>query len=103
MPANAQGCLLEPKKRNPTGTKISRVLAILASGRSLNRFEAEKTAHDHALNSTIAEIQNRLHIPVARQFEIVSRFRGKPARVRRYWLEGQAIERATRYLEPQAP
>lgn len=84
------------KKGTPPATKISRILSILASGRSLNRYEAEKAARDHTLNSTIAEIQNRLEIPVVRNFEIVPGFRGQ---VRRYWLEGEAIERARRYLE----
>ena len=86
------------KKRNPSGSKISRVLAILTSGKSLNRFEAEKVARDCVLNSTVSEIENRLGIPVDRQWEVVV-FRGKSVRVRRYHLEDVAIECALRYLE----
>jgi hypothetical protein len=97
-PAHKDAWWNRQKKGNPPGTKISRILTILASGRSLNRFEAQKVAHDHALNSTISEIHNRLGIRVSRKYEIFQ-LRSNPVRVKRYWLEGQAIKRAISYLE----
>jgi len=64
-------------------TKIERVLRHLASGRSLNRFEAERELHDHCLHSTVSEIQGR-GIPVFRHMEKVRGYQGCPARVARY-------------------
>lgn len=44
------------KPQQPKNTKKSTILAILRSGKSLNRFEAEKFG-DHCLHSTIADLR----------------------------------------------
>jgi len=64
-------------------TKIERVLRHLASGQSLNRFDAERELHDHCLHSTVSEIQAR-GIPVFREMEKVRGYQGCPTRVARY-------------------
>src|SRR5713226_95358 len=50
-------------------TKLKRILAELARGRSLNRFQAEPLG-DHCLHSTVAKIQ-KYDIQVARRDEVV--------------------------------
>lgn len=70
-------------------TKIGRILAELRSGRSLNRFEAERIG-DHALNSTIAVLRAEgINIADAWE-EVPTRFMGKTARVKRYRYAGGA-------------
>jgi len=64
-------------------TKFSRVLAYLVTGRSLNRFEAERRLHDHCLHSTVARIQG-YGVRVDRHTEVVPGFGGNPTRVARY-------------------
>ncbi len=59
-------------------SKFNRVLAALASGRTLNRLGAEHDLGDHVLPSTISEIQRRLGIRVSRRLE---------NRLARYWLD----------------
>ncbi len=71
----------------PKHTKISRVLHLLCCGHSLNRFEAEHQAHDHALNSTISELANDHGISVVRTWEVVPGFAGKPTRCVRYRID----------------
>jgi hypothetical protein len=73
-------------------TKLKRILAELASGRSLNRFEAERIG-DHCLHSTIAKIETH-GIQVARREETVPGFGGHQARVCRYKLDDENRERA---------
>jgi len=68
-------------------TKLGRILAILRSGRTLNRFEAEALG-DHCLNSTVAVLRadgNLIHDHWER---VPTRF-GKKARVKRYGYAGQ--------------
>lgn len=72
--------------------KILRVLAHLARGRRLHRFEAERVVHDHSLPSTIAEIQKRYGIRIDRQIVEVPGYAGAPARVAEYWI-ADLIER----------
>ena len=67
-------------------TKIGRVLATLRSGRSLNRFEAERIG-EHALNSTIAVLRAEGYAIIDRWEEVPTRF-GKRARVKRYSYAG---------------
>lgn len=67
-------------------TKIGRVLATLRSGRSLNRFEAERIG-EHALNSTVAVLRSEGHNIIDRWEEVPTRF-GKTARVKRYIYAG---------------
>lgn len=78
------------------GSKIASVIATLTE-RSLNRFEAERVCHDHALNSTVAEIQ-RYGIRVDRVFETVPGFNGKPTRCARYHISADQREHAWRLL-----
>lgn len=67
-------------------TKIGRVLATLRSGRSLNRFEAERIG-EHALNSTISVLRAEGFTIIDRWEEVPTRF-GKRARVKRYSYAG---------------
>lgn len=73
-------------------TKLKRILAELANGRSLNRFEAERLG-DHCLNSTIVKIESH-GIKVARREETVPGFGGHMARVCRYKLDDENRGRA---------
>lgn len=79
------------------GTKLAAVLAHLADGKTLNRFEAERTVHDHVLPTTISEIEKR-GIRVDRKEETVRGFRGHPTRVARYWLADDQQAAAKRLL-----
>lgn len=74
-------------------TKLFAVLAALARGQRLNRFEAWRDLHDSVLNSTIAEIESR-GVMVARREETVAGFRGAKVRCSRYWLEPEEREKA---------
>lgn len=66
-------------------TKIATILALLTSGRTLNRFEAEGH-HDHCLHSTVAALQD-WGLRVDRQWERVPCLHGRAqVRVKRYWL-----------------
>lgn len=67
-------------------TKLARVLSALASGRSLNRWEAAREYHDWCLHSTVSAIERRYGISVSRKEETVSGYRGHPTRCCRYWL-----------------
>ncbi len=70
-------------------SKLHRVLAALASGRSLNRYEALHGLGDCVLNTTVSEIQRRLGIRVSRRRE---------NRLARYWLEPADREKAGELL-----
>lgn len=68
-------------------TKLARILAILRSGRSLNRFEAEAYG-DHCLNSSVSALRadgNLIHD----QWERVPTRFGRKARVKRYSYVGR--------------
>lgn len=82
--------------------KWRRVLFAFASGRSWNRFEAERELHDHCLHTTVSTIQHK-GIPVSRKDEIVPGFQGIPTHVSRYWLEKEALQRARELLGIVAP
>lgn len=69
-------------------TKILRILETLRSGRSLNRFEAERIG-DHCLHTTIATLRAEGVLIVDEWEEVPTRF-GKPARVKRYRYAGRA-------------
>lgn len=72
--------------------KLERVVDYLATGQSLNRFEAEKVVNDHCLHSTMSAIKNKHDIEYQTASETVPGWGGSPTRVSRYWLdeEGQA-------------
>lgn len=73
-----------PSKTLPTQhTKEASILAILMSGRSLNRFEAEP-AGDHCLNTTIANLRGKGYLFRDEWERVPTRF-GKTARVKRYF------------------
>lgn len=74
-------------------TKIFSVLAELARGARMTRFDAERVCHDHVLNSTIPEIEKR-GILVSRKEIIVPGHRGKPTRCSLYWLAAPEIAKA---------
>lgn len=78
-------------------TKIDRVLAALAAGKSFNRFEAERLLHDHCLHSTVAAIQER-GIEVSRKRETVPGYGGAPTPVCRYWLDETNQAKARRMV-----
>ena len=79
--------------------KIHRVLAALVTGRSFNRFEAQRELHDHCLHSTIAEIQTRFGIQVHRVTERVPCLDGNAtADVKRYRLLPIEIAKARELL-----
>lgn len=78
-------------------TKWKRVLAALAQGRTLNRFEAERELSDHCLHSTVSTIQ-RKGVLVERRDETVPGYQSIPTRVCRYWLESGEREKAARLL-----
>jgi hypothetical protein len=77
--------IADVKKSSRLLKKWRRVLLALAQGRSLNRFEAERSLSDHCLHSTVSEIQGR-GIRVDRVMETVPGYCGMPTRVARYWL-----------------
>lgn len=82
--------------------KWRRVLSAFASGRSWNRFEAERELHDHCLHTTVSTIQQK-GIPVSRKDEIVPGYQGIPTHVSRYWLDKEALQRARELLGIAAP
>jgi hypothetical protein len=70
----------------PKKTKLAKILNLLVSGRSLNRFDAEYH-HDHCLNTTISTLQNGHGIQIDRERESVPCLSGTAtASVSRYWL-----------------
>jgi hypothetical protein len=81
-------------------SKIRRILRVLASGKSLNRFQAIGY-HDSVLNSTISKIESK-GINVSRREETVRGFEGEPVHCCRYWLEPDQRERALELLNGQA-
>ncbi len=78
-------------------SKIDRVTAALASGKSLNRFEAARQINDHCLHSTVSAMEKR-GIGVARKWEVVPGYQGEPTRVMRYWLDEENQDKARRMV-----
>ena len=75
-------------------TKLERVLAYLATGRSLHRFEAEREVNDHCLPSTMSAIKHELGIPYRKLTAIVPGWHGHPTRVARYWFDEESQRKA---------
>lgn len=86
QPQQLNGAHHTPGRSIRKGSKIAAVLAELARGTRLTRFDAERRLHDHVLPSTVAEIQQRLSIQVTRETVTVPGHGGKPTRCARYWL-----------------
>lgn len=80
---------------SPRG-KIARILAELARGASLHRFQAERLG-DHVLHSTVCKIQ-RYGILVEREWVTVPGYAGHPTRVCRYWLSAEYQDHAARLI-----
>lgn len=74
-------------------SKICRVLAYLITGKSLNRFEAERIG-EHCLHSTISRLSNEHLLSFIRLPESVPNNWGKPCRVIRYSLSAKERKRA---------
>jgi len=70
------------KTQSAQHTKESMILAILLTGRSLNRFEAERHG-DHCLHSTIATLRSKGYV-FHDEWERVPTHYGKEAHVKRY-------------------
>jgi hypothetical protein len=66
--------------------KWERVLAALVSGKSYNRFEAERWLNDHCLHTTVSTIQG-MGVTIRREFEVVPGYMGAETHVCRYWLD----------------
>lgn len=77
--------------------KWRRVLSALVSGRSFNRFEAERELHDHCLHTTVSVLQGK-GLTILRRGEVVAGFQGAPTHVCRYWLAPESRERAAELL-----
>jgi hypothetical protein len=94
---------MEEKRFNDSNVprKWKRVLRALLTGRSYNRFEAERELADHCLHSTVAELQQR-GLLILRQEEMVPGYQGIPTRVMRYWLAKESRERALGLLQGRA-
>ncbi|TDQ37566.1 hypothetical protein [Thiopseudomonas denitrificans] len=90
---HANGTTGQPVKDN----KITRVLALLVAGRSINRLEV--LAHgDTVLNSTISTLRNSHGLTIADEWETHTGPNGS-APVKRYWIpEGEAMEQAHKLL-----
>ena len=77
--------------------KIGRILAVLRSGISLNRFEAERIG-DHCLPSTVSELGRCHGLIIDRHFEHVPNRWGDPCLVKRYNLPSSEYEKADKVL-----
>lgn len=78
-------------------TKISRILAILTSGRSLNRIEALPHG-DTVLNTTISTLRNHHNLTILDTWETHTGPNGS-APVKRYWIpKGEPAEKAQKLL-----
>lgn len=77
----------KPTKPAEPASKIHGILMVLLSGKSLNRFEAERH-FEHCLHSTISSLANNYGIKIDRHYETVKCVRGsKTTQVKRYSLD----------------
>ena len=77
--------------------KWRRILAELAAGRKLTRFDAEHLG-DHTLPQTIHRIEAAVGIKIEREFVTVPGWAGCPAHVARYSLSPVNREKALAFL-----
>lgn len=100
-PASMQPGLCNTNQQGNSTTKPpkkwQRVLAAFLTGRSFNRFEAERQLHDHALHSTVAMLQFR-GLVIDRTMESVPGYQGLPTRIMRYWLSPASVDAAKALL-----
>lgn len=105
-PASAEGAVGEMRQQEQLSainhtparpirqdSKLFSVLAELARGARLTRFDAERVCHDHTLPSTVSEIQRR-GILISREGVTVPGHRGHPTRCARYWLTDEEKQKA---------
>lgn len=76
--------LSEPKESK----KIAVILQVLASGKTLNRFDAERLG-DHVLNTTISSLR-KANIQIVDKWETVPGKTGKPCHCKRYAIKQTA-------------
>jgi hypothetical protein len=74
-------------------TKADTVFKALMAGRSFNRFEAERSLHDHCLHSTVAQLQKAKDVAIDRKYEKVRGYQGMPTSVCRYWITKEERKR----------
>lgn len=77
--------------------KWQHVLSAFLTGRSFNRFEAERELHDHALHSTVSTLQS-MGTVIDRTMEAVPGYMGTTAHVMRYHLNPNSVEAAKALL-----
>jgi len=93
---------LQPNNNTRAPLKWKRVLAALISGKSFNRFEAERELHDHCLHSTVSGLQ-RNGLVINRRYETVPGYMGCSTEVCRYWLASESLENARELLAGTRP
>lgn len=96
-PQSQQSSSSQGQATTEAPSKIARILAHLAAGGTLNRFEAEPLG-DHCLNSTIAILANLHNLNFKRAPEKIPNRWGKPCRVVRYSLPEVEHSRALSIL-----
>ncbi len=78
------------------------MLTALASGRTYNRFEAERELHDHCLHTTVANLQAK-GVTIHRRIERVPGYMGIPTECCRYWLAPESLQKASELLNGRKP
>ena len=73
--------------------KWARVLSGFLSGRSFNRFQAERELADHCLHTTVSQLEAR-GVKINRVDEVVPGFQGTPTHCKRYHLAVDSRQRA---------
>ena len=81
-------------------TKTTRVFNALMTGKSFNRFEAERELHDHCLHSTVSVIERKHRITISRKRESVPGYMGSPTYVFRYWIKPEERKRIQENKHP---
>ncbi|MCH9645744.1 MAG: hypothetical protein K0U08_03775 [Proteobacteria bacterium] len=82
------------------GTKYSNIIDVFQSGKSLNRFEAERYG-DHCLNTTVSTISIQLDLEIPRKMEQVPNRFGGTTNVMRYWFSESDIQKIKLLKEKQ--
>lgn len=84
----AAGQMAASENSRLNDTKEAMILTIMRTGKSLNRFEAERLG-DHCLHSTIATLRSKGYLFHDAWEWVATRF-GKEAHVKRYSYIGMA-------------
>ncbi|CAI8880328.1 DNA-binding protein [Pseudomonas sp. IT-P258] len=96
-PQSQQSSPSQDQPNTEAPSKIVRILAVLRSGISLNRFEAERIG-DHCLPSTISELGRCHDLIIDRHFERVPNRWGEPCLVKRYNLPSSEHDKTDKVL-----